>query len=191
MEELKIGIFVSFPRQFLLSEKETYLLLHRLNKLGWADRILLFPEEHFDEKLDDQSMMSIVEEMDVTDLGTPGGMPNCCDIFDKDNFDRKLHSPWSDDNEIHAEMNALMFAARYPVEVEGCDMYTTLSPCNECLKNISMTGIKNVYYLYLYDRVKINPALLEKVNVQEVPNAKELKKWVEDRGLLYVPKQRL
>jgi len=40
-------------------------------------------------------------------------------------------------------------------------------------------------------RVKINPALLEKVNVQEVPNAKELKKWVEDRGLLYVPKQRL
>jgi len=122
--------------------------------------------------------------------GTPGNMPNCCDVFDKDNFDRKAHSAWSDDNEIHAEMNAIMFSARYPVEVEGCDMYTTLSPCNECLKNISMTGIKNVYYLYLYDRVKINPALLKKVNVQEVPGAAELKKWVEDRKLLYVPKQR-
>jgi len=122
--------------------------------------------------------------------GTPPGLPNCCDVFNKDIFDRAKHSIWSDDNEIHAEMNSLMFSARHPVEVEGCDMYTTLSPCNECLKNISMTGIKNVYYLYAYDRIQFNKALLEKVNVQEVPNATELKKWVEKFDLLYIPKQR-
>lgn len=117
--------------------------------------------------------------------GTPSGLPNCCDKFDKNAFNKYEHSKWSDDNEIHAEMNALMFAVKYNVEVEGCDLYTTISPCNECLKNISMTGIKNIYYLYLYERIPFNPILLKKVNVQEVQNAPELKKWVEKNNLLY------
>jgi len=119
--------------------------------------------------------------------GSPPNLPNCCDLFDKDNFDREEHSKWSDDNEIHGEMNAILFAAKKGESIDGCDLYTTVSPCNECLKNITMTGIKNVYYLYLYDRIKLNPILLKKVNVQEVPNAEELKKWVEKFGLLYKP----
>ena len=122
--------------------------------------------------------------------GAPPGLPNCCDVFDKDSFDRSEHIIWSDDNEIHAEMNGLMFAAKHNVEVDGCDMYSTISPCNECLKNISMTGIKNIFYLYKYDRVPLNPVLLSRVNVQEVEGADEIKKWVEKNNLLYVPKQR-
>jgi len=122
--------------------------------------------------------------------GSPPGLRNCCDHFDKHNFDRMLHSRWSDDNEVHAEMNALMFAAKHNVEVDGCNMYVTISPCNECLKNIAMTGIKNIYYLYKYDRIDLNPVLLEKVNVQQVPGAPELREWVETFDLLYTPKQR-
>jgi len=117
--------------------------------------------------------------------GTPPGLPNCSDHFDKNSFIRAEHSAWSDDNEIHSEMNSLMYAAKHNVEVEGCDIYVTISPCNECLKNITMSGIKNVYYLYKYDRIAINPILLNKVNVQEVPNADELKLWVEKNNLLY------
>ncbi|NMC60764.1 MAG: dCMP deaminase [Candidatus Methanofastidiosa archaeon] len=119
--------------------------------------------------------------------GTPSGLPNCCEIFDKDNFDREEHHKWSKDNEVHAEMNAVAFAAKYDIGVEGCDMYVTISPCNDCLKNLIPAGIKNIYYLYLYDKVTLNPTLLQKINVQEVPNAEHLKKWVEKHGL--VPKQ--
>ena len=117
--------------------------------------------------------------------GTPPDLPNCCDIFDKDNFDREEHHKWSKDNEIHAEMNAIAFAAKHDIGIEGCDIYITMSPCNDCLKNMIPAGIKNVFYLYKYDKVDVNPTLLKKINVEEVPNADKLKKWVEKFGLLY------
>jgi dCMP deaminase len=114
--------------------------------------------------------------------GSPPDLPNCCEVFDPENFDREEHHVWSKDNEIHAEMNATGFSAKHNVEMDGCDLYVTMSPCNDCLKNLTATGIKNIYYLYLYDKVTLNPALLKKINVQEVPGAKELKKFVEILG---------
>jgi len=122
--------------------------------------------------------------------GSPTGLPNCCEVFDKDNFAREEHHVWSKDNEIHAEMNTIAFAAKRNVELDGCDIYVTISPCNECLKNLVPTGIKNVYFLYPYDKSTLNPTILEKLNVEEVPGAQEIKDWVEVNNLLYVPKQR-
>lgn len=111
--------------------------------------------------------------------GSPPDLPNCCDVFDPNNFDREEHHIWSRDNEIHAEMNAIGFAAKYPVEVDGCDMYVTISPCNDCLKNLTATGLKNIYYLEKYDKATLNPVLLKKIHVEQVPGAEELKKWAE------------
>jgi len=136
----------------------------------------------------------IVKDNRIISVGYNGsapGLKNCCDVFDKDNFDRIEHSKWSSDHEIHAEMNAIAFSAKTNVEIDGCDMYVTVSPCNECLKNLVPTGIKNIYYLYPYDRISLTPALLERINVQEVPGAAEIKKWIEKNNLLYIPKQRL
>jgi dCMP deaminase len=115
--------------------------------------------------------------------GSPSELPNCCEIFDSNNFDREEHHVWSKDNEIHAEMNAVGFSAKHSVETDGCDLYVTISPCNDCLKNLTATGIKNIYYLYLYDKVKLNPTLLKKINVVEVPGAEELKKFAELVGV--------
>lgn len=123
--------------------------------------------------------------------GTPEGLGNCDNHFNPDNFDREEHHLWSKDNEIHAEMNALMYASkRGNVETEGADMYVTISPCNDCLKNAIPAGIKNIYYLYLYDKISLNPVLLKKINVQEVPGAEEIKAFVEKNELLYKPKNR-
>jgi len=122
--------------------------------------------------------------------GTPKGLPNCCEVFNKDNFIRSKHHIWSKDNEIHAEMNAIAFAAKHNVEVDGCDIYVTISPCNDCLKNLVPTGIKNIYYLYLYDKSTLNPELLKRINVQEVPGAEKIKKWVHKNNLLYVSKEK-
>jgi dCMP deaminase len=123
--------------------------------------------------------------------GTPENLPNCDEVFDKNNFNREEHHIWSKDNEIHAEMNAISFAAKNLVDIDGADMYVTISPCNDCLKNIIPSGIKNIYYLYLYDKISLNPTLLKKINVQEVSGAADIKKFVELNNLLYKPLNRI
>lgn len=119
--------------------------------------------------------------------GSPPGTLNCNEVFTCGCFDRDSHHVWSKDNEVHAEMNAIAFAAKNEVDINGSDMYVTVSPCNDCLKNITMTGIKNVYYLYPYDKSVLNPALTKIVNVAEIPGATELREWAEKNGLF--PKQ--
>lgn len=50
----------------------------------------------------------------------------------------------------HAETNAIAFAARSGVAVEGCTLYCTMSPCINCSKVIVNSGIKEVKYLEEY-----------------------------------------
>ena len=45
----------------------------------------------------------------------------------------------------HAEMNAIM--NKNTASLEGCRMYTTLFPCNECAKLITQARIREVVYL--------------------------------------------
>lgn len=51
----------------------------------------------------------------------------------------------------HAEMNAISFAAKCGVPIDGCDMYVTLYPCSNCSKLIATSGIKKVFYELGYE----------------------------------------
>jgi dCMP deaminase len=52
---------------------------------------------------------------------------------------------------VHAEMNALMKAARYGgVGTDGATLYSTHSPCPNCAKHIAAAGIKRVVYGAVY-----------------------------------------
>ena len=93
--------------------------------------------------------------------GTPSKFHNCNEIFDKNNFEREKHHEWSNIYELHAEMNTVLFAARTGISIEGCTMYVTLRPCDQCLKNLIQSGIKKIYYLDEYDKVAKNNELLE------------------------------
>ena len=44
---------------------------------------------------------------------------------------------------VHAEMNAIISAKQ---NLEGCTMYVTDAPCEQCLKHILQAGIRTVYY---------------------------------------------
>lgn len=46
----------------------------------------------------------------------------------------------------HAEFNAIL-NTRNGAALNGCKLYVTLFPCNECSKAIIQTGIKEVVYL--------------------------------------------
>lgn len=44
---------------------------------------------------------------------------------------------------VHAELNAILNSTR---SVDGCTIYVSLFPCNECAKAIIQAGIKKVVY---------------------------------------------
>lgn len=85
--------------------------------------------------------------------GTPSGFHNCSDRFKSYTPDkREDHHKWSNSNEIHAEMNAILYAAKNGVGTEGCSLYSTLFPCENCLKNIYQAGIREIFYIHEYDK---------------------------------------
>jgi dCMP deaminase len=47
---------------------------------------------------------------------------------------------------VHAEANAIAFAARYGVSTQGSTMFVTHSPCLDCAKLIINAGISKVVY---------------------------------------------
>jgi len=87
--------------------------------------------------------------------GTPPGWRNCCDHFpDYEPLQREAHINWSSVNEIHAEMNAIMWAAKEGTSTAGATMYTTVQPCSDCLKNMVAAGIVEIVYEEEYDRMQ-------------------------------------
>lgn len=81
--------------------------------------------------------------------GTPAGFINCRDHWSGEYTSE--HHEWSKTYEIHSEMNAIIWAARKGISVEGATIYVTLEPCSECSKNIIASGIKRIVYLKPYE----------------------------------------
>lgn len=112
--------------------------------------------------------------------GTPPGYKNCCDQFPEYNpeTDREKHHAWSRIYEVHAEMNAIAFAAKNDIGIEGAELYTILQPCDECLKNIIAAGIKKIYYVIPYDKATLNNELWAKIPNEMVIDP-ILNKWIK------------
>ena len=51
---------------------------------------------------------------------------------------------------VHAEANAIAFAAKTGIETDGSTLYTTLSPCNDCAKLLINAGVRRVIYWEQY-----------------------------------------
>lgn len=100
--------------------------------------------------------------------GSPSKYYNCCDIFDSQNFDREEHSRWSSKVEIHAEMNAILFAARKGIEVDGGTIYCTHTPCENCLKNLIQCNIVRIIYKYDYDKSNIDSEILDLIEQKQI-----------------------
>jgi len=73
---------------------------------------------------------------------------------------------------VHAEANAILFAARNGIKIEGSTIYVTLAPCIDCAKMIKHSGIKRVVYDSDYRKSEGIDFLKE--NKVEVQNIKDL-----------------
>ncbi len=55
---------------------------------------------------------------------------------------------------LHAEQNAILYAAKNKVDMEGSILYVTLAPCIACARVIFSIGIKKVIYKDSYAEYK-------------------------------------
>jgi len=113
--------------------------------------------------------------------GTPQGFENCSKHFPKYDpaIHRESHHTWSRMYEVHAEMNAIAFAAKNDIGIEGAEIYTILQPCDDCLKNIIAAGIKKIYYVYAYDKATKDNLLWSLIQYEQVKDP-ELLNWLEN-----------
>lgn len=68
---------------------------------------------------------------------------------------------------VHAEANAIAWAARYGMKLEGAELFTTLSPCPSCAMLIINAGIVRVTYNKPY-RVTDGVELLDDAGVEVI-----------------------
>jgi len=92
-------------------------------------------------------------------VGSLPGMPHClewgCEIED-DHCTRTNH----------AEMNALLFAARNGIATSGSEIYVTHTPCLTCTKAIITAGVQRVVWGEEYGDVAATTRLLQKAGIR-------------------------
>ena len=100
--------------------------------------------------------------------GAPSGSMHCDEYFRDKSMDEifREHKKWAVDNELHAERNAIYFAAKSGVCLSGTVMYSLYSPCIDCVKGILSCGIKKVYFKHPYNKGKAGFELLQKNKVE-------------------------
>lgn len=116
--------------------------------------------------------------------GTPAGQEHCEDHFRRvyemefaeqfPNYEEyqasrtfyDAHGKFSNDNELHAEQNAILFAAKNGISTAGSTLYVTVSPCIHCAKVIVTAGIQRVFFKTLYDRSQEGIVFLDKNGIE-------------------------
>ncbi|XP_014598734.1 PREDICTED: deoxycytidylate deaminase isoform X2 [Polistes canadensis] len=104
----------------------------------------------------------IVDENNIIVGVGYNGMPRNCsdDVFpweknsNEELNNKKLYV-------CHAEMNAIL--NKNSSKLEGCKMYVSLFPCNECAKAIIQSGIKQIYYMSDKNKNKIDTKASKKM----------------------------
>ncbi len=84
--------------------------------------------------------------------GPPAGTHNCDEEWPETGCarDRKGSCYLA----LHAEANAILYAAKNKTDLDGSTLYVTLSPCLACARIIFSAGIRHVYFLNSYAAYK-------------------------------------
>lgn len=84
--------------------------------------------------------------------GPPAGTHNCDEKWPDSGCPRD--SKGSCSLALHAEQNAILYASKNGVPIDGCTLYVTLSPCLACARIIYSMGIKKVIFFESYAKYK-------------------------------------
>ncbi len=109
--------------------------------------------------------------------GPPAGTHNCDEVWPEDGCPRD--SKGSCSLALHAEQNAILYASKNGVTIDGSTLFVTLSPCIACARVIYSVGIKKVFFKRSYAQFKGIPNdegvdFLRKFGVEVVQYQKEI-----------------
>ena len=89
--------------------------------------------------------------------GTPKNFINCSNKNSNLTISipehREIHHDFSEKYEIHAEQNLIIWASKNKVNLENSTIYSTVQPCWQCTKMLIACNIKDLYYIYSYDKL--------------------------------------
>jgi dCMP deaminase len=77
-------------------------------------------------------------------VGAPAGLPHCISVG------CQIGTHGGCDRTVHAEANAIAFAARFGTSTDGSELHCTHAPCLPCAKLIVNSGIRRVHYETAY-----------------------------------------
>jgi dCMP deaminase len=81
----------------------------------------------------------------ATGYGSPAsGVAPCERCWLREEYARTGKKDWSVCPSVHAELNALLFAARAGVAVLGGTLYVTREPCRSCMRAIANAGVARI-----------------------------------------------
>lgn len=93
--------------------------------------------------------------------GAPTGLAHC--VHDEEGVPCR--------RAIHAEANAVAFAAKHGVSLEGATVYITHSPCFSCAQLMINSGIVRIVYSHLYRDTSPLELLAEAgITVEQIEN---------------------
>lgn len=90
--------------------------------------------------------------------GSPAGMPHCLDVGCETGPDGGCI------RSIHAEANAIAFAAKAGISLAGSTLFVTRSPCRRCAQLLINVGVKIVVFDIAY-RDQSGLDLLREANI--------------------------
>ena len=85
--------------------------------------------------------------------GSPPKFENCPEICAEKT--RQEHHEWSLNYEVHAEMNAILWAARKGISLENAVCFVNLEPCFNCVKHLIAVGVEEIVFLKEYDMITV------------------------------------
>jgi dCMP deaminase len=104
-------------------------------------------DTHFDEKIEE--MIQEYEDANLIPLFYTLDHKRSF-VLETDEF-KQIHGEWSK-REIHAEMNAILQAAKSGTCLNGGTVYVSLAPCIDCAKAVVVSGISRIVYARDYER---------------------------------------
>jgi dCMP deaminase len=93
--------------------------------------------------------------------GSPPGQPHCTEVG--------CEPETGCERTIHAEANAIAWAARAGVPTEEATMYSSHSPCRHCAQLIAACGIEEFVYLENYREERLDILTDSKILVRQIP----------------------
>ncbi len=133
------------------------------------DRVMISTAEHFStlstcNRLNVGAVISkdgrpLVTGYNGTISGTTNDCEETCPVCNGQSYDNDLQEGCdrcgqsgkvTADTTVHAEQNAIFYAAKNGIALDGTTMYVTHNPCKQCAKAIASVGIKRVVYKEFY-----------------------------------------